>query len=188
MSSASARAGSPAIVNAMRSARSIAEEKPPDQPAADAALPSDRAASCSNHKWLVIDAGRADGARYHPGLQQLGSEFMPPLNEGTILYMPITLPGISVTEATKYLQIQDKLLRQFPEVQSVFGKIGQSRDLHRPGAAQHGGNNSRAEAREGMEKGTARPLVLQVGARVREAAAAQDLARARSDQVGRPDR
>jgi Cu(I)/Ag(I) efflux system membrane protein CusA/SilA len=57
---------------------------------------------------------------------QLGSEFMPPLNEGTILYMPITLPGISVTEATKYLQIQDKLLMQFPEVQSVFGKIGKA--------------------------------------------------------------
>src|SRR5436190_2751113 len=51
---------------------------------------------------------------------------MPPLNEGTILYMPITLPGISVTEATKYLQIQDKLLTQFPEVQSVFGKIGKA--------------------------------------------------------------
>src|SRR3989442_3007210 len=51
---------------------------------------------------------------------------MPPLNEGRILYMPITLPGISVTEATKYLQIQDKLLMTFPEVQSVFGKIGKA--------------------------------------------------------------
>src|SRR5262245_11278161 len=51
---------------------------------------------------------------------------MPPLNEGTILYMPITLPGISVGEATKYLQVQDKLLKQFPEVQSVFGKVGKA--------------------------------------------------------------
>ncbi|MGI8742719.1 MAG: efflux RND transporter permease subunit [Bryobacteraceae bacterium] len=51
---------------------------------------------------------------------------MPPLNEGSILYMPITLPGISITEAGKYLQIQDKLLRQFPEVQSIYGKIGKS--------------------------------------------------------------
>ena len=51
---------------------------------------------------------------------------MPPLNEGTILYMPITLPSISVTEAGKYLQIQDKLLKTFPEVSSVFGKIGKS--------------------------------------------------------------
>jgi Cu(I)/Ag(I) efflux system membrane protein CusA/SilA len=51
---------------------------------------------------------------------------MPPLNEGSILYMPITLPGISVTEADKYLQLQDKLIKQFPEVQSVFGKIGKA--------------------------------------------------------------
>src|SRR3989441_6667899 len=56
----------------------------------------------------------------------LGGEFMPPLNEGTLLYMPITLPGISVTEATKYLQIQDKLLKEFPEVESVFGKVGKA--------------------------------------------------------------
>src|SRR5213594_2110209 len=56
----------------------------------------------------------------------LGEEFMPPLNEGTILYMPITLPGISVTEATKYLQIQDRMLKEFPEVESVFGKVGKA--------------------------------------------------------------
>src|SRR5205085_12148012 len=61
-----------------------------------------------------------------PVYLKLGSEFMPPLNEGTLLYMPITLPGISVTEAGKYLQIQDKLLRTFPEVQTVYGKIGKS--------------------------------------------------------------
>jgi copper/silver efflux system protein len=57
---------------------------------------------------------------------QLGSEFMPPLNEGTILYMPTTLPGISVTEAAKLLQIQDKLLMSFPEVERVFGKAGRA--------------------------------------------------------------
>ena len=79
-----------------------------------------------NHKWLVIAAAMLLVALTVPIYLQLGSEFMPPLNEGTILYMPITLPGISVTEATKYLQIQDKLLTQFPEVQSVFGKIGKS--------------------------------------------------------------
>jgi copper/silver efflux system protein len=61
-----------------------------------------------------------------PAYLRLGSEFMPPLNEGSILYMPITLPGISVTEASKYLQIQDKMLKAFPEVQSVFGKIGKA--------------------------------------------------------------
>ena len=61
-----------------------------------------------------------------PIFLRLGSEFMPPLNEGSILYMPITLPGISVTEASKYLQLQDRMLRTFPEVQSVFGKIGKA--------------------------------------------------------------
>jgi copper/silver efflux system protein len=57
---------------------------------------------------------------------RLGKEFMPPLNEGTILYMPAAVPGISITEATKILQIQDRILRKFPEVESVFGKAGQA--------------------------------------------------------------
>ena len=57
---------------------------------------------------------------------QLGSEFMPPLNEGTILYMPTTLPGISVTEAANLLQIQDKIFMTFPEVERVFGKAGRA--------------------------------------------------------------
>ncbi len=56
----------------------------------------------------------------------LGSEFMPPLNEGAILYMPTTLPGLSVTEAAKLLQIEDKILMTFPEVQTVFGKAGRA--------------------------------------------------------------
>lgn len=55
---------------------------------------------------------------------KLGSEFMPPLNEGTILYMPTTLPGISVTEAQRLLETQDRIIRSFPEVVSVFGKAG----------------------------------------------------------------
>jgi len=57
---------------------------------------------------------------------QLGSEFMPPLNEGTILYMPTTLPGISVAEAQRVLQIQDRLIKSFPEVERVFGKAGRA--------------------------------------------------------------
>jgi Cu(I)/Ag(I) efflux system membrane protein CusA/SilA len=57
---------------------------------------------------------------------RLGKEFMPPLNEGTLLYMPTAIPGMSVTEATKVLQIQDRILRKFPEVESVFGKAGQA--------------------------------------------------------------
>ncbi len=79
-----------------------------------------------NHKWLIITLAVLLVVATVPAFLKLGSEFMPPLNEGTILYMPITLPGISVTEATKYLQIQDKLLMKFPEVQSVFGKVGKA--------------------------------------------------------------
>ena len=70
-------------------------------------------------RWLVIVAALVVVLITIPIYQRLGSEFMPPLNEGSILYMPITLPGIGITEAAKYLQIQDKLLRQFPEIQSV---------------------------------------------------------------------
>src|SRR5713101_4043191 len=77
-------------------------------------------------KWLVIVLAITVVALTVPIYLRLGSEFMPPLNEGSILYMPITLPGISITEAGKYLQIQDKLLRTFPEVSSVYGKIGKS--------------------------------------------------------------
>ncbi|MBA5864610.1 MAG: CusA/CzcA family heavy metal efflux RND transporter [Nitrospira sp. CR1.1] len=61
-----------------------------------------------------------------PVYQQMGSEFMPPLYEGTILYMPTTLPGLSVTEASRLLQIMDQKLRSFPEVEQVFGKAGRA--------------------------------------------------------------
>jgi copper/silver efflux system protein len=59
-----------------------------------------------------------------PAFMRLGSEFMPPLNEGAFLYMPTALPGMSVTEAQRILQIQDRILKGFPEVQTVFGKAG----------------------------------------------------------------
>ncbi len=61
-----------------------------------------------------------------PVFLKLGSEFMPPLNEGTLLYMPSTLPGISQTEAQRILQIQDRLILTVPEVKSVFGKAGRA--------------------------------------------------------------
>ncbi|MEO5341584.1 MAG: efflux RND transporter permease subunit [Magnetococcus sp. MYC-9] len=57
---------------------------------------------------------------------RLGSEFMPNLNEGTLLYMPTTLPGLSMTKAEELLQTQDKLIKSFPEVASVFGKAGRA--------------------------------------------------------------
>lgn len=58
--------------------------------------------------------------------RQLGSEFMPNLDEGTLLYMPTTLPGISVTKAAELLQIQDRIIKSFPEVESVYGKAGRA--------------------------------------------------------------
>src|SRR5580765_1566322 len=51
---------------------------------------------------------------------------MPPLDEGDLLYMPITLPNISIEEAKRQLQMQDRLLRSFPEVETVFGKVGRA--------------------------------------------------------------
>jgi len=62
-----------------------------------------------------------------PVFSRLGSEFMPPLNEGDLLYMPTTLPGISIGAATRWLQVQDKLIKSFPEVNTVFGKVGRAR-------------------------------------------------------------
>jgi Cu(I)/Ag(I) efflux system membrane protein CusA/SilA len=57
---------------------------------------------------------------------KLGSEFMPPLNEGTMLYMPTTLPGLSVAQAQDLLERQDRVLKSFPEVERVFGKAGRA--------------------------------------------------------------
>lgn len=57
---------------------------------------------------------------------RLGSEFMPALNEGTILYMPTTLPGLSMTKAAELIQVQDRILKSFPEVQAVYGKAGRA--------------------------------------------------------------
>ena len=61
-----------------------------------------------------------------PAFARLGSEFMPPLNEGMIFYMPTTLPGISITQASRLLQVQDRMLKTFPEVEWVFGKVGRA--------------------------------------------------------------
>lgn len=59
-------------------------------------------------------------------IARIGSEFMPPLNEGDLLYMPTTDPGISITKAKELLQQTDKIIKQFPEVETVFGKVGRS--------------------------------------------------------------
>jgi Cu(I)/Ag(I) efflux system membrane protein CusA/SilA len=65
------------------------------------------------------------GASVYP-MTKLGSEFMPPLNEGTLMYTPVTLPGLSITKATELLQTQDKIIKSFPEVAAVYGKVGRA--------------------------------------------------------------
>lgn len=77
-------------------------------------------------RWLVVGLAIAVSIGSWPVYQSLGSEFMPPLNEGSILYMPTALPGMSITEATQTLQTMDQLIKQFPEVEHVFGKAGRS--------------------------------------------------------------
>jgi Cu(I)/Ag(I) efflux system membrane protein CusA/SilA len=83
-------------------------------------------------KWLTLLLALVVlGITWIP-LQQIGSEFMPPLNEGTLLFMPTSVPGISITEAKSILQKQDELIASFPEVEHVYGKIGRARSATDP--------------------------------------------------------
>ena len=75
-------------------------------------------------KWTALLVNFAVVPLTIPLLFMIGSEFMPPLYEGSMLYMPTAPPGMSVTEATRLLQVQDKLLRRVPEVEQVFGTVG----------------------------------------------------------------
>ncbi len=77
-------------------------------------------------RWFTLALAVAALGLTVPVFTRLGGEFMPPLNEGTILYMPTTVPGLSITEAVKVLQVQDRLLTTFPEVERVFGKMGKA--------------------------------------------------------------
>lgn len=78
------------------------------------------------HRWLTIAANLVFLAVTIPLALRLGSQFMPPLYEGSSLYMPTSLPGIGITQATQLLQEQDRIIRGFPEVESVFGTVGRS--------------------------------------------------------------
>ncbi|HZX65552.1 MAG TPA: efflux RND transporter permease subunit, partial [Myxococcales bacterium] len=75
-------------------------------------------------RWAVIAGAVVLMAATLPVVRALGSEFMPPLNEGVLLYMPSSVPGMSDASATDVLQRQDQVLRRFPEVERVFGKAG----------------------------------------------------------------
>src|SRR6059036_2068298 len=77
-------------------------------------------------KWTALLVNFAVVPLTIPLLFMIGSEFMPPLYEGSQLYMPTAPPGLSITEATRVLQVQDKILRQFPEVATVFGSVGRA--------------------------------------------------------------
>ncbi|MDO8777243.1 MAG: efflux RND transporter permease subunit [Burkholderiaceae bacterium] len=76
-------------------------------------------------KVTVLAALIVLAVSYYPA-SQLGSEFMPTLNEGSLLYMPASLPGMSITKAAELLQTQDKIIKSFPEVSSVYGKAGRA--------------------------------------------------------------
>jgi Cu(I)/Ag(I) efflux system membrane protein CusA/SilA len=76
-------------------------------------------------KFTILLAVVTLALSVYPAMK-LGSEFMPVLNEGSLLYMPATLPALSVTKAAELLQTQDKILKRFPEVESVFGKAGRA--------------------------------------------------------------
>lgn len=78
------------------------------------------------HQYSVIFGAILIVALTIPVYQKLGSEFMPPLDEGVLLYMPTTMPGISVTEAERLLQVEDRIIKSFPEVERVFGKAGRA--------------------------------------------------------------
>jgi Cu(I)/Ag(I) efflux system membrane protein CusA/SilA len=81
---------------------------------------------CLRHRWLAIAVNVIFLIVTFPLASRLGSQFMPPLFEGSTLYMPTALPGISIEQAKVLLQQQDRILRGFPEVASVFGTVGRS--------------------------------------------------------------
>jgi Cu(I)/Ag(I) efflux system membrane protein CusA/SilA len=77
-------------------------------------------------RWAALLANAAVVPAVVPLLLAIGSEFMPPLYEGSLLYMPTAPPGMSITEGARVMQVQDKVIAQFPEVESVFGTIGRA--------------------------------------------------------------
>jgi Cu(I)/Ag(I) efflux system membrane protein CusA/SilA len=81
---------------------------------------------CVKFRYLVVLLAIIGSLITIPIFMRLGSEFMPPLDEETILFMPITVPGISIESAKELLQLQDKILKSFPEVERVFGKAGRA--------------------------------------------------------------
>ncbi len=82
--------------------------------------------TCLRHRWATLAVAMVFLALTVPLATRIGSQFMPPLYEGSALYMPTALPGISIGEVTRLMQEQDRIIRTFPEVKSVFGTAGHS--------------------------------------------------------------
>ena len=98
------------------------------------------------HRWAVIGAAVVAMVLTVPAYFRLGSEFMPPLNEGAILYMPTAPPGMSMTEASRVLQQMDRELKRVPGGRERVRQDGPRRDRDRSGAARHGRDRRRAQA------------------------------------------
>ena len=77
-------------------------------------------------KWSIVAGALVAVLATVPVFMRLGSEFMPPLDEGALFYMPTTMPGISISEAQRLLQVTDRVMKQFPEVDRVLGKAGRA--------------------------------------------------------------
>ena len=107
-----------------------------------------------DHRWMVIGGAALAMAITVPAYSRLGKEFMPPLNEGAILYMPTAPPGMSITEAASVLQKMDAELKKFPEVETVFGKMGRVESATDPAPINMAETTivlkPRSEWREGM--------------------------------------
>src|SRR6516162_8945425 len=108
---------------------------------------------CLRHRWLTIAANLIFLVVTLPLALKLGSQFMPPLYEGSALFMATALPGISITSASNLLQKQDQVIRRFPEVDSVFGTIGRSNSATNKRADRHVRYHHHAEASRAMAQG-----------------------------------
>ena len=116
----------PALMLALRARAHHAGAQEPGEPVPDLDLPAgDPLSRCASRATTILAAVLVLAGSVWPAMK-LGSEFMPTLNEGTLFYMPTTFPGLSVTKAAELLQTQNKIIKSFPEVESVWGKAGRA--------------------------------------------------------------
>jgi Cu(I)/Ag(I) efflux system membrane protein CusA/SilA len=114
----------PALMVIFVRGKIVPEAQEPDQPLPDLGSTGRHRRGLRWQKMTILVAVLVTGDVWPA--RQLGSEFMPTLNEGTLMYMPTTLPGMSVTKAAELLQTQDRIIKSFPEVASVYGKAGRA--------------------------------------------------------------